>query len=125
MKCIIWYAAIKTLHANFIPETMSEPNELVSEKSPKSGRHNITAGGGSVSQENNSKTSVAATTNNNNDRKDKDNSKDKKGSLKGSGKRRKNQMPSKKRSGGNGFVLSKEDIYYLKTHTRYDEKEIK
>ena len=40
-------------------------------------------------------------------------------------KRRKNQMPSKKRSGGNGFVLSKEDIYYLKTHTRYDEKEIK
>ena len=46
-------------------------------------------------------------------------------SDKQTGRRKKNQMPSKKRSGGNGFVLSKEDVYYLKTHTRYDEKEIK
>ena len=48
-----------------------------------------------------------------------------KNSDKQKGRRKKNQMPSKKRSGGNGFVLSKEDVYYLKTHTRYDEKEIK
>ena len=77
----------------------------------------------SVNQENGDKTNV---NNNNNKVKDQGSQlKSKKVQTEKVEKRRKNQMPSKKRSGGNGFVLSKEDIYYLKTHTRYDEKEIK
>ena len=91
---------------------MSDKPEAVSEKSNKS---KTMAGGPSVQEPGSGGNSRS------NSRKGKDG--DKK-SPKVS-KRRKNQMPSKKRSGGNGFVLSKEDIYYLKTHTRYDEKEIK
>jgi len=33
-------------------------------------------------------------------------------------------LPSKKKI-SNGFMLSKDDVYYLKQHTRYDEKEIR
>ena len=94
---------------------MSERNDPVSEKSAGSKGTMVGANGASVSSPSN-----------NNSKKipDQENLRDKK-PRKTSEKRRKNQMPSKKRSGGNGFVLSKEDIYYLKTHTRYDEKEIK
>lgn len=100
---------------------MSEQNEAVSEKSHKS--KDTAAGPSHVSVSHRDGSRISP-----------------KGSMKvqehnspkvpksrraGSDKKRKSQMPSKKRSGGNGFVLSKEDIYYLKTHTRYDEKEIK
>ena len=97
---------------------MSDRNEPVSEKSSKSKGDVAGANGASVS---------ASANNNSNKPTDQESLKDKKQQSKKpkSEKRRKNQMPSKKRSGGNGFVLSKEDIYYLKTHTRYDEKEIK
>ena len=37
---------------------------------------------------------------------------------------KKTSMPSKKKI-SNGFILTKDDIYYLKQHTRYDEKEIR
>ena len=95
---------------------MSDRNEPVSEKSAKSRDTMGGANGASVS---------ASANNNSKKMTDQENLKDKKPQSKKSEKRRKNQMPSKKRSGGNGFVLSKADIYYLKTHTRYDEKEIK
>ena len=95
---------------------MTDLAEPVSEKSTKSKETLAGANATSVSVSPNSTRRKL---------KEQDNPKDKKSQSKKSDKRRKNQMPSKKRSGGNGFVLSKEDIYYLKTHTRYDEKEIK
>ena len=104
---------------------MSDSNDPLSEKSQKRKGTVAGASGAGVHLENGGKTTV-----NNNHKKVKDQEsqkelKDKKVQTEKKEKRRKNQMPSKKRSGGNGFVLSKEDIYYLKTHTRYDEKEIK
>ena len=98
---------------------MSDSNEPLSDKSQK--RRGNASGASSPSVTH--KTGGKTTSNNSNRVKDQDS---RKGHTKKDVKvRRKTQMPSKKRSGGNGFVLSKEDIYYLKTHTRYDEKEIK